>query len=121
MTIAVSGRLLADRYRVVRRLGSGGMATVYLAEDERLSRLVAVKRLHGETSVEFVRRFQREARLGAALNHPNIVSIYDIADDAEGGLIVMEFVDGRTLRDEVADGAVPVQRALLVLGAVADA
>src|SRR5947209_10374883 len=67
--LAVTGRLLADRYRIVRRLGSGGMATVFLAEDERLSRLVAVKRVHGESSVEVVRRFQREARLGAALNH----------------------------------------------------
>ncbi len=121
MPLATTGRLLADRYRVVRRLGSGGMATVFLAEDERLSRLVAVKRVHGESSVEVVRRFQREARLGAALNHPNIVSVYDIADDAEGGLIVMEYVEGHTLRDEIASGPVPAERAIPVLRAVANA
>ncbi|MEA2475389.1 MAG: eukaryotic-like serine/threonine-protein kinase, partial [Thermoleophilaceae bacterium] len=70
------------------------MATVFLAEDERLGRPVAVKRLHGESTEEVARRFRREARLGAALNHPNVVAVYDIASDDEGVLIVMEYVEG---------------------------
>src|SRR3954466_15517831 len=123
MAVGMTGRVLADRYRTIRRLGSGGMATVWLAEDEKLRRQVAVKRLHGDVGDEdLVRRFRREARLGASLNHPNVVAVYDIAPDDEGVLIVMEFVDGRTLRDEIhADGALPPERAVEVLGGVADA
>ncbi|MEA2368085.1 MAG: serine/threonine protein kinase, bacterial [Thermoleophilaceae bacterium] len=98
------------------------MATVWLAQDERLGRPVAVKRLHADVSDEdLVRRFQREARLGASLNHPNVVAVYDIALDDEGVLIVMEYVDGRTLRDEVSDGPVPPERALGILRGVAAA
>jgi serine/threonine-protein kinase len=116
-----STETFAARYRTVRRLGSGGMATVFLAEDERLGRLVAVKRLHGDSTEDIGRRFRREARLGASLNHPNIVAIYDIASDDEGVLIVMEYVDGRTLRDEIAAGPLPPERALPILRGVAAA
>src|SRR5207248_9807560 len=99
--------LLAGRYRVLRRLGSGGTATVYLTEDERLGRRVAVKRLHGGVADDdLIKRFRREARLGAALNHPNLVTVYDIACDDEGVLIVMECVEGHTRRDENARGPV---------------
>ena len=97
------------------------MATVFLAEDERLGRLVAVKRLHGESSEEVARRFRREARLGAALNHPNVVAVYDITSDDEGTLIVMEYVEGQTLRDELGDGPLPPERAIAVLRGVAGA
>src|ERR671928_2245299 len=113
MALRTPEQLLAGRYRAIRRLGSGGMATVWLAQDERLGRQVAVKRLHGDVTDEgLVRRFQREARLGASLNHPNVVAVYDIAPDDEGVLIVMEYVDGRTLRDELAGGPLPPERAL---------
>jgi len=81
-----TGTLLDDRYRVVRRLGAGGMATVYLAEDQRLERLVAVKRMHAESPEDMARRVLREAKLGAALNHPNLVSVFDTAADDEGVL-----------------------------------
>ena len=98
------------------------MATVFLAQDERLGRLVAVKRLHGETTEDVVRRFRREARLGAALNHPNVVAVYDItADDEEGVLIVMEFVEGPTLREEIAAGPLPPERTIGILRGVAAA
>jgi serine/threonine-protein kinase len=111
--------VLADRYRVIERIGSGGMASVLLAEDERLGRQVAVKRLHAESPEETARRFRREARLGASLNHPNLVSVYDIVSDDEGVLIVMEYVDGETLRDAMDRGPVPPARVLGVLRGVA--
>jgi len=115
------GALLAGRYRVVARVGAGGMATVYLAEDERLGRRVAVKRLHAESPEDLARRFEREARLGASLNHPNIVSIYDTATDEGGVLIVMEYVHGPTLGGAMRDGALGVERALAVIDGVAAA
>jgi eukaryotic-like serine/threonine-protein kinase len=107
--------VLAGRYRIVKRLGSGGMATVFLAEDERLGREVAVKRMHAESPDEVAKRFQREAQLGAALNHPNIVSIYDIETDDENVLIVMEYVPGGTLKDALARGPLPHDTALRIL------
>src|ERR671933_1740378 len=111
MAVRTPERLLDGRYRTIRRLGSGWMATVFLAEDERLGRLVAIKRLHGDVSdEELVRRFRREARLGASLNHPNVVAVYDIGTDDEGVLIVMEYVEGRTLRDELARGPIAPER-----------
>jgi eukaryotic-like serine/threonine-protein kinase len=94
---AVPGSVLAERYRVLRRLGSGGMATVLLAEDNRLGRRVAVKRLHTGSPEEAAGRLNREARLGASLNHPNLVTVYDAQPDGESLLIVMEFVDGSSL------------------------
>ena len=97
------------------------MATVFLAEDETLGRLVAIKRLHGESTEEVAKRFRREARLGAALNHPNVVAVYDIGSDDEGVLIVMEYVEGTTLRDEIADGPIAPGRAVQILRGVAGA
>ena len=73
------------------------MASVLLCEDERLGRQVAVKRLHADSPVDVEQRFKREARLGASLNHPNLVSVFDTATDDEGVLIVMEYVDGEPL------------------------
>src|SRR2546423_14734605 len=108
MAVRTPERLLDGRYRIVRRLGSGGMAAVFLAEDERLGRPVAIKRLHGDVSDdELVERFRREARLGASLNHPNVVAVYDIGVDAEGVLFVMAYVEGRHPSDELAAGPVP--------------
>src|SRR4051794_22944902 len=97
------------------------MATVLLAEDERLGRQVAVKRLHAESPEDTARRFRREARLGASLNHPNVVSVYDIVSDDEGVLIVMEYVEGETLRDAIERGPLAPERAVEVLRGVAGA
>jgi predicted Ser/Thr protein kinase len=119
MALSSKGNLLADRYRVLGRLGAGGMAVVVLAEDERLGRKVAVKRLHAESPDDAARRFEREAKLGASLNHPNIVAVYDIATDDEGVLIVMEYVDGRTLRMEMDGGPMDPARVIEVLCGVA--
>ena len=115
------GAVLAERYQVRRRLGEGGMATVFLAEDQRLGREVAVKLLHTGSHDEGVRRFDREARLGAALNHPNLVSIYDTVEDDDGALIVMEYVPGRSLSELAGGKPMRPERALPVLRGVADA
>ena len=85
--------LLAGRYRKLETIGVGGMAKVYLAEDERLGRRVAGKRLHSDSPEDAADRFEREAKLGASLNQPNLVSIFDIATDGESVLIVMEYVE----------------------------
>src|SRR5919107_1067278 len=121
MPVRTTRALLAGRYRVIERVGSGGMATVLLAEDERLGRQVAVKRLHAESPEDTARRFQREAKLGASLNHPNIVAVYDIVSDEDGVLIVMEYVDGGTLRLELDSGPMAPVRAIEVLCGVAAA
>src|SRR4051794_34890047 len=119
MALASTGNLLAGRYRVVGRLGAGGMAVVVLAEDELLGRKVAVKRLHAESPGDASRRFEREAKLGASLNHPNIVAVYDIVADEDGVLIVMEYVDGGTLRLEMDSGPMAPARAIEILCGVA--
>jgi serine/threonine protein kinase len=116
-----SGAVLAERYRVRRRLGSGGMATVFLAEDRRLGRDVAVKRLNTDTPEEGLRRFNREARLGAALNHPNLVSVFDTVATEDGALIVMEYVPGHSLAELARGERMPPGKALPILGGVAEA
>src|ERR671910_3700250 len=95
--VHTQGSLLDGRYRVLKHLGSGGMASVLLCEDERLGRRVAVKRLHADSPIDVELRFNREAKLGASLNHPNLVSVFDTATDDEGVLIVMEYVEGEPL------------------------
>jgi len=115
------GAKLAGRYRVLRSLGTGGMATVFLAEDERLGRQVAIKRLHTDAPKASLRRFRREARIGAALNHPNFVAVYDTLVIDEGALIVMECVQGSSLADLAGGRRMKPKRALPILRSVADA
>jgi eukaryotic-like serine/threonine-protein kinase len=104
------GTLFDGRYTVVRKLGAGGMANVYLAEDQELGRRVAIKILNERhaNDDQFVERFRREAKNAAALSHPNIVSIYD-RGEAEGTYyIAMEYLDGRSLKELiVARGPAP--------------
>jgi serine/threonine protein kinase len=121
-TRTAHGPLLAGRYQVIERLGSGGMAAVYLAHDERLDRDVAVKRLHTtERDDVDARRFQREAKLGASLSHPNLVSIFDTEKDDESVLLVMEYVDGETLAERLSRGGLEPPRAVAIVRAVARA
>ncbi|HEX2573470.1 MAG TPA: protein kinase [Polyangia bacterium] len=93
-------------YRIIRRLGAGGMGEVFLAHDDRLDRQVALKLLHAEArrEPEVRERFRREARLAAQLNHPAIVHIYDVAREGEYDAIVMEYVPGTTLRSRLELG-----------------
>ena len=98
---ALIGRTLDGRYRVLRRLADGGMATVYLAVDGRLERDVALKVMHGHLTHDesFVTRFRREARSSASLSHPNVVAVYDQGEDDGCIFLAMEYVPGQTLRD----------------------
>ncbi|MGI8749472.1 MAG: serine/threonine-protein kinase, partial [Thermoleophilaceae bacterium] len=113
--------LLAGRYRPLRLIGTGGMARVFLAEDERLGRRVAVKRLHAHSPEEMARRFQREARIGASLNHANLVSVFDVDTDGESVLIVMEYVEGSTLAEELKAGPMKESRAASIVEEIAGA
>src|SRR5919112_4139964 len=94
--------LSAGRYRIESTLGQGGMAAVYLAHDSELDRAVAIKVLaeHLASDEAFRQRFLREARMAAKLSHPNIVHVYDQADEDGRPFIVMEYVEGVTLGDE---------------------
>ena len=108
-----TGRLVAH-YRLAEAIGEGGMGTVYRAFDERLHRFVAVKFLSAnvERDPERLRRFTNEARAASALNHPNILTVHEIGDDEGTPFIAMELVDGRTLRERLREGAVPLSEAL---------
>ncbi len=107
----LSGTLFAGRYRISRKLGGGGMADVYLAEDQELGRRVAIKMLHGRyaNDEQFVERFRREATHAAGLSHPNIVSIFDRGEADGSYFIVMEYVEGKTLKELIRSrGPCPV-------------
>lgn len=101
----IEGTEIAGRYRVVSRLGSGGMADVYLADDLQLDRRVALKLLHRRFAgdPDFVERFRREAQAAAGLQHPNIVSVYDRGEWDGTSYISMEYLPGRTLKDVIRD------------------
>jgi eukaryotic-like serine/threonine-protein kinase len=117
--VAVSDSLIDTlfdgRYRIQRKLGAGGMADVYLAEDQELGRRVAIKILNGRhaNDDQFIERFRREAKNAAALNHPNIVSIYDRGEAEDTYYIAMEYLDGRTLKELIVGrGAAPINVAI---------
>ena len=94
------GQKINERYEIIRSIGEGGMANVYLGYDTILDRNVAIKILRGDLSNDekFVRRFQREALSASSLAHPNIVEMYDVGEDDGLYYIVMEYVDGKTLK-----------------------
>lgn len=98
--MVIKGQKINDRYLIVRSIGEGGMANVYLAHDTILDRDVAIKILRGDLANDekFVRRFQREALSASSLSHPNIVEMYDVGEDNGTYYIVMEYVEGKTLK-----------------------
>src|ERR1043166_4779099 len=111
VTDTLLGTVFDGRYKIIRKLGAGGMADVYLAEDQELGRRVAIKILDDRHAADdqFVERFRREAKNAAGLNHPNIVSISD-RGEAEGTYyIAMEYLDGRSLKELIVSrGPAPI-------------
>ena len=109
-------------YEIGTLLGAGGMGEVYRARDPRLDRTVAIKILPAELSADadHLRRFEREARSASALNHPNIVTIYELAQDGSTHFIAMELIEGQTLRQVLAAGSLPIRKIIEIAAQVAE-
>ena len=101
----LEGRLLGNRYELIEKIGNGGMAKVYKAKDQVLNRYVAVKILRDEftTDQEFIKRFEAEAQSAASITHPNIVSVYDVGNEGNLYYIVMELIQGKTLKEIIIE------------------
>ncbi|MDN8588022.1 serine/threonine protein kinase [Chryseobacterium mucoviscidosis] len=118
------GHQLGGRYEVIERVGGGGMALVYKAQDLLLNRNVAIKVLRQQFvhDEEFIRRFRREAQSAASLSHPNVVSIYDVGQEDEVHYIVMEYVEGKNLNEIIKERApLQVDEAVRIASQIADA
>jgi len=120
--MSIPGGTRLGGYEIVAVLGAGGMGEVYRARDTRLGRELAIKVLPADVSMdpERLHRFEQEARSASALNHPNIVTIYEIGRADATSYIAMELVSGSTLRDLLAEGALPIRRFLSIAAQVAD-
>ncbi|HSE22338.1 MAG TPA: protein kinase [Pyrinomonadaceae bacterium] len=105
-----------SHYKIIRLLGAGGMGEVYLAEDLKLHRQIALKVLTSqfESDVERIKRFKKEARAVSALNHPNIITIYSIEETEAGSFIATEFIEGKTLRERIAERPLSWQEAVKI-------
>ncbi len=118
------GKMLGGRYQILERIGGGGMAIVYRGLDTLLHRPVAVKTLRPELvhDMDFVRRFKREAQAAASLSHANVVNIYDVGQDGDTQYIVMEYVDGNTLKQIIDERApLPIDEAVEIALQICDA
>lgn len=119
----MKGQKINDRYQIIKSIGEGGMANVYLAYDTILDRDVAVKVLRGDLSNDekFVRRFQREALNASSLSHPNIVEVYDVGDDNGQYFIVMEYIEGKNLKDLIKKrGKLTTSEVVDIMSQIAD-
>ncbi|MCF6094889.1 Stk1 family PASTA domain-containing Ser/Thr kinase [Microaerobacter geothermalis] len=118
------GKKLGGRYEILSKVGGGGMAIVYKAKDLFLDRIVAVKILRAQfvNDEDFIRRFRREAQAAASLSHPNVVNIYDVGEDEEIHYIVMEYIEGFTLKQLIQEKApLPVEEAIYIASQICEA
>ena len=117
------GQKINDRYEIIKTIGEGGMANVYLANDTILERNVAIKVLRGDLSNDekFIRRFKREALSVSNLSHPNIVEVYDVGEEDGNYYIVMEYIDGKTLKQQLQKrGALTLTEVLDIMSQLSD-
>src|SRR3954462_10734956 len=116
MAEVTEGTVVDGRYRVISRIGSGGMAAVWLADDTSLNRRVALKVLHSRFAQdrEFVERFRREAESAAGLHHPNVVAVFDRGDVDGTYYIAMQYLEGRSLKQLIDIGLTPEQSVYLI-------
>ena len=121
MSKSITPNTKIAHYRIVSKIGEGGMGEVYLAQDTKLDRKVALKILPTELAAndDRMRRFVQEAKSAAALNHPNIATIHDIGESDGSNFIAMEFIDGHTLREEIYQERASLQKLLNYLQQVA--
>jgi eukaryotic-like serine/threonine-protein kinase len=121
MTLAAGSRL--GPYEILAPIGAGGMGEVYKARDTRLERIVAVKTLPAQmsASAEVRQRFEREAKTISQLSHPHICTLYDVGREGETEYLVMEYLEGETLADRLAKGAIPLEQTLRYGVEIADA
>ncbi|WP_400163281.1 Stk1 family PASTA domain-containing Ser/Thr kinase [Brevibacillus sp. TJ4] len=120
----MEGLRLGGRYQVENRIGGGGMAIVYKAKDLILNRMVAIKVLRSQygTDEDFVNRFRREAQAVASLSHPNVVGVYDVGQEGDTHYMVMEYVEGSTLKEMIVQhGALPIEEAIRIAQQICDA
>lgn len=118
------GRTIAGRFRIISKLGEGGMGAVYKAEQLRIARLCAIKILSASfaSNPDALARFNREAQLSSSFNHPHAVTIYDFGDDQGLHYLAMEFVEGETLSSVLRrEGVVPLERTLTIARQACDA
>ncbi|MDD2503979.1 MAG: protein kinase, partial [Clostridia bacterium] len=118
------GKILGDRYELLEKSGDGGMAVVYKANCRLLKRIVAVKILKPDLAEndEFIARFNRESQAAASLSHPNIVNMYDVGQEDDIHYIVMEYVDGETLKNRIRrEGRLSMEEAVRIASEICSA
>ena len=117
----MTGQIMSH-YTIIKKLGDGGIGEVYLAEDDALDHKAALKflPLHYASDAELNKRFRREAKAAAALNHPNIITVYEVSEYEGRAFIAMEYVEGESLREKISGGPLPVESAVDIVAQICE-